>query len=260
MPGEPVLFDSLAANYDAAFSNRLPAKWLRTAVHARIAPLIAPGSRVLDAGCGTGLDAVWLAEHGCDVVAADASRAMLEVCREQIARHGLERRVRLHRLDLADPAASAGLPAGLDLVLSNFGVLNCLADPAPFFELARARLRPGGFVAAVVMGRFCLAETLHFVWRGELERARRRRGRAELVTAGARGTVWYHAPRTLLEAARGFERHGLYGVGAFLPPSELFGACERFPRLTSLLARLDRGAARITYPLSDHYLLILRRR
>jgi hypothetical protein len=102
--------------------------------------------------------------------------------------------------------------------------------------------------------------TSYHGWR-RLERARRRRrGRADFVTAAGRSAVWYHTPRALLEAAPGFTRHALYGVGAFLPPSELFGACERFPRLSSMLAALDRRSARFTHGLSDHYLLILRRR
>lgn len=43
--------------------------------------LLEPGSRVLDAGCGTGRVAVELARRGHDVVGADVDASMLEVAR-----------------------------------------------------------------------------------------------------------------------------------------------------------------------------------
>jgi glycosyltransferase involved in cell wall biosynthesis/ubiquinone/menaquinone biosynthesis C-methylase UbiE len=43
----------------------------------------SPGRRVLDAGCGSGVFAVIAAEHAGEVVAADMSRQMLEVCAQR---------------------------------------------------------------------------------------------------------------------------------------------------------------------------------
>lgn len=251
------LFDPLAADYDATFSERLPAQWLRGAVHARIAPLLAPGSVVLDAGCGTGVDAVWLAEQRCKVWAGDTSQAMLEVAHARAAREGLEHRIRFSSFDLDAPERPAPyLPERIDLILSNFGALNCVARLEPFFEFASRHVAPDGFVAVTVMGRFCLVETLRFLAAGDLKRARRRwGGRASFAASQIR----YHSPRSVLAAARGFERHSLHGIGALVPPSELFAACERHPRLLRMLATVDRGLSRFTHPLSDHYLLILRR-
>ena len=45
--------------------------------------LARPRARVLDVGCGTGEDAVWLARQGFVVHGIDESRAMTEVARKK---------------------------------------------------------------------------------------------------------------------------------------------------------------------------------
>jgi len=47
---------------------------------------LEPGSRVLDAGCGTGLDASYLAELGLKVVAIDVSHEMYQLARDRLSK------------------------------------------------------------------------------------------------------------------------------------------------------------------------------
>src|SRR5262249_13745568 len=69
----PAAFDAVAHRYDAEFSDRWLGETLRRQVWRELAPLVKPGSHVLDLGCGTGEDAVWLAGRGARVCATDAS-------------------------------------------------------------------------------------------------------------------------------------------------------------------------------------------
>lgn len=77
--------------------------------------------RVLDLGCAGGRNAAWLAEHGFDVFAVDASPAMVAKTRERIAEHvgaaEAERRVVQMRMEALQPLADGTF----DLVLA-FGV------------------------------------------------------------------------------------------------------------------------------------------
>ena len=259
--GDSAAFDALAAGYDEQFAHRAPAAWLRDAVRRRVQPLFSKGAKVIELGCGTGEDATWLAENGAYVWALDASVAMLETARAKAVANGGADRIALQQLDLADwheddiPDAFAA-----DLVFSNFGALNCIGDLAPVLRTAGKVLRPRGYLAVVVMGRFCLSETLYFLLRGRIGKATRRwLGRASFRVGTQTYPVWYHSPSRISKQAPDFDRIAVWGIGALLPPSEGYWLCERWPGIFLRLSRLDEKLARILYPLSDHYLIVLQK-
>jgi len=67
-------FDERAAGYDADFTNTPLGSALRTLVWARLDRLFTGAQRVLDLGCGTGEDAVYLAARGTRVLGRDSRR------------------------------------------------------------------------------------------------------------------------------------------------------------------------------------------
>ncbi len=85
------------------------------------------GRRVLDAGCGPGVYAEWLVNHGADVVALDASEKMVE-----FARARLGSRAKIVHADLEQPLTFFD-DASFDLVLSPL-VLDMVRDLAPLFR------------------------------------------------------------------------------------------------------------------------------
>lgn len=60
-----------------------------------------PAGTVLDAGCGTGTEAMWLADHRWDVTAADISATALATARARAAHTGLDTRIEWIEADLA---------------------------------------------------------------------------------------------------------------------------------------------------------------
>ena len=50
-------------------------------IYERFVPTLSAGARVLDAGCGSGRDALYFAQHGFEVDAFDASPALVEKAR-----------------------------------------------------------------------------------------------------------------------------------------------------------------------------------
>ena len=131
-------YDSVAEAYAAGVDARpWNAHYERPAMLAALPPV--EDRDVLDAGCGPGFYADWLASHGARVVAVDASRRMAD-----IARGRLGDRVVVHAADMAD-LGSLVAAASLDLVVSSLAVHYVHDLVALFAEWARI-VRPGGNV------------------------------------------------------------------------------------------------------------------
>ena len=87
-------------------------------VNARLAEVAEPlkPGRALDLGCGEGGDAIWLAEHGWHVVAADVSATALQRAAEEARSRNL-----LERIDFQQHDLSESVPDGeFDLVSAQF--------------------------------------------------------------------------------------------------------------------------------------------
>ena len=95
------------------------------------------GKKVLDAGCGPGVYAEWLIEHGAEVIAIDASAKMVELTKRR-----LKRTTDIWQADLSKPLPFLDT-SSFDVVLSPL-VLNYIEDwDATFAEFSRV-LRPAG--------------------------------------------------------------------------------------------------------------------
>lgn len=101
-----------------------------------------PGE-ALDAGCGQGYEALWLAERGWQVTGADLSETALAAARSAAERDGLSDRARFIQADLTSwvPGMS------WDLVMTNY------AHPSipqlDFYEQIAAWVRPAGTLLIV---------------------------------------------------------------------------------------------------------------
>jgi SAM-dependent methyltransferase len=105
----------------------------------------APGKRVLDLACGTGLHALFFTELGAEVTAIDASEAMVRHAQSQRPHARIEYRAQ-------DMRAISGGPWDLVVCLGNsLALLQLDADLHRVFSLLGAALTPHGrFLAQLV--------------------------------------------------------------------------------------------------------------
>jgi len=259
-------FDASAPGYDAEFTTSASGRALRATVWHHLDGVFRPGQRILELGCGTGEDAVWLAERGVSVVATDASPSMLEVARSKASAVGMADLVSFARLDLGEIATEPPPPgAPFDGALSDFGAFNCLPERRTVAAALAGWLRPGATLVTVVMAPLCPWEILWHLLHARPRTAFRRLARR--VTArvgdGPPIRVWYPSPRTLRrELEPHFRRLWLAGVGVLVPPPYLEHLARRHPRLVARLERLDRRHGH-RFPaawLADHHLSVFERR
>src|ERR1700693_3920153 len=122
-------FDSVAADYDGPRGNNPLIQDMRAEMWRWLDRTFAPGSLLLDLGCGTGLDAIRMAQRGHRVVATDWStemvaRTVVRARQESVADRVRAMAIGAHELERLEGQAT------FDGAYSNVGQLNCVDDLA----------------------------------------------------------------------------------------------------------------------------------
>jgi len=103
---------------------------------------VRPGQHILDAGGGTARWGLWCAEAlGVEVTVADRSSRMLEEAATNVAAADAADKVHLVECDLENAPQLAD--ASFDGVISTYGVLSFLDNPAAAFETLHRVMKPG---------------------------------------------------------------------------------------------------------------------
>ena len=256
-------FDGVARTYDRSNAANPIICRMRQRTLSAVSVNLAPGSSLLDLGCGPGADAAELAAQGYRITAVDWSPAMVETARARIARDGLAGVVDVRTLGIQELDELKAGP--FDGAYSNLGPLNCVPDLAAAARVIGAQLRPGGVLVASVIGRVCPWEIARYLLAGDWRRVRVRFARTPVPVPLEGRTVWttYYAPAEFLTAFRaaGFAPVSLRALSLFVPPPYLHRFCERHASLMNGLERLEDRAGR--WPglrhWGDHFLAVLRK-
>ncbi len=251
-------FDSVAADYDGPRGNNTVIQRMRQVMWNTVQRELAPGSRLLDLGCGTGIDASEFARRGYRVTATDWSPRMVERTRERApgaAGTRIEaRHVGIHQLEQIE--------GEFDGVYSNLGPMNCVPDPGTAAAQCARLLPPGGKLLCSVIGRICPWEIMHYAVRGRFRRAAVRAVRGMTPVSMNRHRIWtrYYLPREFYRAFAGhFMLRSYRAIGLFPPPPYLVDYWLRHRRWCEWLARLDDrlGALPVLRSMGDHFLIVM---
>lgn len=256
-------FDSVAAGYDGPLGNNALVQWMRARTLAAVTRSVASGATVLDLGCGTGLDAAFLAERGYRVTAIDWSPEMVRRTRDRAIRAGLAEVLVAHHLGIHELDR---LPtADFDAAYSDLGSLNCVPDLAAAAHSIAGRLAPRAALVASVIGRVCPWEIALFARKGQWRRLRMRAAKGSVPVPLNGRTVWtsYYDPREFRSAfeGAGFALRSLRSLGLLVPPPYMVGFAQRHPRAVAMLEALEGRVA--GWPglrqWGDHFLIEMQR-
>jgi len=257
-------FDRVADTYDRDFTNSLLGRAQRDAVWKELDRCFHPGQRILELNCGTGVDAVHLAERGVEVLACDLAPRMIQVARQRLAALGRSARLEFRVLATEQMAALAE-EGPFDGAFSNFAGLNCVRDLRAVACDLSSLLAPGATALLCMAGHAVAWEILWYLGHGNPRKAFRRFRRGGTVGRLAEDvTVAVHYPsasdmtRWFAPEFRLLRRKG---VGVTVPPSYLEPWAQRFPRALKSLVRADRLLSHVPIirSLADHALLEFQR-
>jgi SAM-dependent methyltransferase len=145
-------YDQIADDYDELLQKEPQ----NTAVRQKVEKLFkqfVPQGTILDFGGGTGQDLSWMANHGYKVYFCEPSSKMRKIAMtefESLTNHQI--------MFLDDSNADftvwpnqSPFPEKVDAILSNFAVLNSIADVEAVFIGLSSVLRPGGHAITLVL-------------------------------------------------------------------------------------------------------------
>jgi 2-polyprenyl-3-methyl-5-hydroxy-6-metoxy-1,4-benzoquinol methylase len=257
-------FDSVAADYDGPRGNNALIQDMRSEMWRVLDETFARGSRLMDLGCGTGLDAVRMARVGHHVTATDWSQGMVDRTRqraehEQLADSVQTRAVGAHELSRIEGHAQ------FDGAYSNLGALNCVPNLTEMAEQCARLLKPRAALVFSVIGRICPWEIGYYALRRNWGRLRVRFAPAMVPVGMNKRVVWtrYYTPREFYAAfERQFVLEHWRGLCVFAPPPYITRMKEKHVRLYERLWRLDRRVAGwpVLRNIGDHFVMVMTKR
>lgn len=234
-------WDLTAETYDRVFPETLVGRAQRGAVWMELEQAFQRGQRVLELNCGTGIDAVHLAEKGIRVLACDISPRMVEIAAQRSVATDVATLAVFRAIPNEEIAQL--IPEGpFDGAFSNFSGLNHVADlPRAARDLGQL-VRPGARVLICMVGRIAPWEVMWQLAHGNLRMALRRL-RPKFETPKMK--AYYPSVRGI---ARAFEPNfrllRWQGIGIAVPPTCMEPWARRFPTLLRGMVYADRWLTR----------------
>ncbi len=260
------LFDESAPMYDRVVrSNRFDLH-LRTVALEILRRQFGSGDRVLELGCGTGLETIPLAEAGVEVVALDISSGMLRELERKAQAAEVHGRIETRQAPISDLSRIVDEfgPGSFDGAFSHFGSLNCEPHLDAVPEALHRLIKPKGRISLGVWNRTCLAEMVLFGIAFRPGRALARFQPSVPVGETRFGVpVFPYSPGEMKRLFSPlFSLDDAVGVSVLMPPYNLARHLVPRPNLISLLEAGDRLIRDLPFfrYLGDHFLLELSRR
>ena len=256
-------FDVAATQYDHVFTFSKIGIAQRHLVFKYLAPTINTSKKlaILELNCGTGEDAIQLANLGHHVIATDISENMLRVAKNKTYPKNLTFKVQDINLITEHTFNNT-----FDLIFSNFGGLNCLSKSQLdlFFKQSVNLLKPNGKLILVIMPKNCLWELIYFSLKGNFKKAKRRNTSKSVVAnlGDSQVSTWYYNPGQIVSLSKKLYIEELIKpIGLFIPPSYLETSLLTKKPMFNILIKFEQlFNASLLSKYADHFLIQLTKR
>ena len=259
-------FDSVAHDYDRHITENSINMLLRERSLARMKDVFKHSKRLLEIGCGSGMETLPLLTGGHEIVVVDISAAMLDVVRSKAAAVGVSDRLIARKLKARDvKSLISEFGAGqFDGCYSTYGALNCEQSLYGIPEALHSLLRDNGKLVVGIYNRFCLSEVVGYGLSLRFERVLNRV--KPILREGDSRFCIDVFPYSVHDITRIFQEFfsvdSVIGVPVILPPSDLDVYARKFSGNREKLNALDLWFGK-RWPfnmLGDHFLMTLSRR
>jgi ubiquinone/menaquinone biosynthesis C-methylase UbiE len=257
-------FSRQAWEFDSLYGNDTIVRYKRRRVRSHLEKHLASASRILELNCGTGEDAVWLAQQGHKVHATDISGSMLEQVNDKLKHLQLLRSVSLEQCSFTELELLQD-KGPYDHIFSNFAGLNATGRLEKVLSAFNFLLKPGGKATLVLLPKFCLWE-FSLLLKGKFKTAFRRFSGKKGARAHINGEFfrcWYYNPAYIqTHLSDVFSVIDLEGLCSLVPPSYIAGFAEKHPSLYRFLEKKE-NSLKSKWPwrsIGDYYIITLQKK
>jgi ubiquinone/menaquinone biosynthesis C-methylase UbiE len=252
-------FSKQSIHFDADdYANQILSHW-RKRIYKHVDQFLKPNSSILEINAGTGIDAFHFASEGHHVHATDLSNGMIDALTRKMVQSSLQEKISVQQVSFEHLDQVNGK---FDFVFSNFGGLNCIDDLGKVTRHLPQLLKKGGLVTWVIMPRVCPWEWL-WVFKGKFKMAFRRLNRSGAIShlEGHYFFTYYYSLQQIKSVMPlGFELLKVESLGCFSPPPAATDFVKAFPKITKVLASIDKLIA-ARFPFNrwgDHIIVTFR--
>jgi len=212
---------------------------MRKQVHAHVLSLLKPGDKILELNAGTGIDAIFFAEQGYQVLATDNAQGMINTLTQKVKTHSLQDKIQIQKCSFNNLEEIKS--DNFNHIFSNFGGLNCAENINQVLGQFNRLLKPGGIATLVIMPRICPFEML-LALKGNFKIAFRRLTKKGVPShlEGVYFNTYYYSPKQIIAAfGKNYSKVSITGLGIITPPPYLNKFPLQHPKLFKTLATLE---------------------
>ncbi len=265
-------YDLLAPSYDQDIGTNAIGIRMRQIFRQSLQEVARNGQRLFEIGCGTGIDSLWLARLGFQLVATDISGEMIAQVERKSATEGFRNSIQAQRLaaheigKLGDRYGEGSFDGGF----CHAGGLNMEPALPEVASQVAALIRNGGFFVCSIINKISLFEVLFYLAVLRPRKAFRRLdnvvpipiSRQEPLNQFVVPTFFYSPNQVAKMFASWFRVEKVRGLQIFLPPSNL---ADYYSATRPMFAPLEFLEDRLStkWPISywgHHTIFTLRRR
>ncbi|ANI88437.1 hypothetical protein A9P82_03435 [Arachidicoccus ginsenosidimutans] len=234
---------------------------LREIYRKEIVKNAKPGSNILELNCGTGIDGIYFAAQGFNVLSTDNAEGMFDVLNQKINKYHLEQNIQTKLCSFNELYELRDKK--FDYIISNFGGLNCTDNLKEVLYQLKEHLNENGKVTLVIMPKVSPWE-LVMALKGDFKTAFRRfKKHTKAHIEGVYFSVYYYNPSYIIKRLKfDFDVLTLKGIYFAVPPEFYQRFVERYPKMYKILQKIERGMGN-HFPFNrccDHFLITLQKK
>ena len=232
----------------------------RNFIRNEVALYLKPSDVILEINAGSGIDAVYFAQNGNQILATDIATASENYISKKIERLQLQN-LEFKKCSFTDLYTLN--KKKFNYIFSNYGGLNCIDNLKLVFDQFDDLLHPNGYISLVIMPPYYPVEMLTIL-KGNKDAFRRlnKNGTIANVENQKIETFYYTPNQVKIALGQKFKHINTLNIGTFYPSSHYQWATKH-KKIMSKLIHLDEWMNKLPLPIKgigDYYMITFQKK